>query len=57
MNKFVVDKSIKLTPQQMVPGIMGISVEQLINMIKENRDGQFDQLYKKPIKAGEKEQV
>ena len=36
----------KLTPQQMAVGVMGISLEQLINEILENRDGRFDCLFK-----------
>lgn len=30
----------------MVVGVMGISMEQLIDMIRENRDGRFDCLFK-----------
>ena len=47
MNEFVVDKTAKLTPQQVVMGTMGISLNQLIAAIRENRGGQFDRLYKK----------
>lgn len=47
MNEFLVAKDRKLTPQQMTVGVMGISLEQLINEIRENRDGRFDCLYKK----------
>lgn len=46
MNEFVVEHKRALTPQQMVKGVMGISMEDLINAIRENRDGQFDNLYK-----------
>lgn len=45
MNEFVVVKKPVLTPQQMVLGVMGISMDELINAIRENRDGKFDQLY------------
>ena len=46
MNEFLVAEGRKLTPQQMAVGVMGISLEQLINEILENRDGQFDCLFK-----------
>ena len=45
MNEFVVAKDRRMTPQQIVRGVMGISLEQLINAIRENRDGQFDCLF------------
>ena len=47
MNEFLVAEGTKLTPQQTVVGVMGISLEQLINEIRENRNGRFDCLYKK----------
>lgn len=47
MNEFLVAEDRKLTPQQMVIGVMGISLDELINAIRENRDGRFDCLYKK----------
>ena len=46
MNQFLVDKNRNITPQQIVVGVMGISLEQLINDIRENRDGRYDCLYK-----------
>lgn len=46
MNEFLVAEGRKLTPQQMAVGVMGISLEQLINEILENRDGRFDCLFK-----------
>lgn len=48
MNEFIVAEDRKLTPQQVVMGVMGISLEQLINEIRENRDGRFDCLYTCP---------
>ncbi|MCD8368286.1 MAG: hypothetical protein LUC48_09740 [Clostridiales bacterium] len=47
MNDFVIDRTVKPTPQQVVLGTMGISMQQLVNAILENKDGQFDSLYKK----------
>lgn len=49
MNEFKVEPGRKLTPQQIVMGTLGISIEQLINEIRENRDGRFDCLYKKEV--------
>lgn len=46
MNQFVVEKKRVLTPDQMVRGVMGISLDKLIEAIRENRDGQYDHLYK-----------
>ena len=46
MNEFLVTEGRKLTPQQMAVGVMGISLEQLINEILENRGGRFDCLFK-----------
>lgn len=46
MNEFLVPENRKLTPQQIVMGTMGISLEQLINDIRENRNGRYDCLYK-----------
>ena len=46
MNQFLVAEGRTLTPQQTVMGVMGISLEQLINEIRENKDGRFDCLYR-----------
>lgn len=46
MNQFIVTEGQILTPQQIVMGTMGISLEQLINDIRENRNGRYDCLYK-----------
>lgn len=46
MNEFIVEKQRVLTPDQMVRGVMGISLDKLIEAIRENRDGQYDHLYK-----------
>lgn len=46
MNEFVVEKQRVLTPQQQVVGVLGISLDELINAIRENRDGQYDHLFK-----------
>ena len=46
MNQFIVAEGHTLTPQQVVMGIMGISREQLINDIRENKAGRYDCLYK-----------
>ncbi len=47
MNDFIIDRTVKPTPQQVVLGTMGITMQQLVNAILENKDGQFDSLYKK----------
>lgn len=46
MNEFIVEKKRVLTPQQQVVGVLGISLDELINAIRENRDGQYDHLFK-----------
>ena len=46
MNEFVIEKQRVLTPQQQVVGVLGISMDELINAIRENRDGQYDHLFK-----------
>ncbi len=51
MNEFIVAPDRKLTPQQTVMGVLGISLEQFINEIRENRDGRYDCLYKKQSEA------
>lgn len=49
MNEFKLEPREKpLTHDQVVLGVMGISIADLINAIRENRDGAFDCLYKKP---------
>lgn len=55
MNQFVVNENRTLTHDQVVHGVMGISLEQLIAAIQENRDGKFDCLFKQqpPKEAGQ----
>ena len=54
MNEFIVEKQRVLTPQQQVVGVLGISLDELINAIRENRDGQYDHLFKPmEVSAGE----
>lgn len=49
MNEFKLEPREKpLTHDQVVLGIMGVSMADLINAIRENRDGTFDCLYKQP---------
>lgn len=49
MNEFKLEPREKpLTNDQVVLGIMGVSMADLINAIRENRDGTFDCLYKQP---------
>ena len=49
MNEFKLEPREKqLTNNQVVLGIMGVSMTDLINAIRENRDGAFDCLYKQP---------
>ena len=50
MNEFIGEKKRVLTPQQQVVGVLGISLDELINAIRENRDGQYDHLFK-PVPA------
>lgn len=51
MNEFIVAENRKMTHEQVVMGTMGISLEQLINEIRENRDGRYDHLYKREEKV------
>lgn len=46
MNEFIVTGKPAQTPQEQVLGVMGISAEALINAIMENREGQYDHLFK-----------
>ena len=49
MNEFkLVQREQPPTHDQIVMGIMGIGVNELINAIRENRGGAFDCLYKQP---------
>ena len=45
MNEFIVADNRHLTHEQIVMGTMGISLEQLIDEIRENKDGRFDSLF------------
>lgn len=54
MNEFKLEPREKpLTHDQVVLGIMGVSLADLINAIRENRDGAFDCLYKQKQKREE----
>lgn len=46
MNEFIVTGKPTPTPQEQVMGVMGISLEALIAAIRDNRDGQYDHLFK-----------
>lgn len=46
MNEFIVPENRQLTYEQLTMGTMGISLEQLINDIRENRDGLYDSLFR-----------
>ena len=46
MNEFIITGKPAQTPQQQVVGVLGISLDELINAIRENRDGQYDHLFK-----------
>ena len=52
MNEFVIEKKRVLTPKEQVVGVLGISLDDLINAIRENRDGQYDHLFK-PVEVTE----
>lgn len=45
MNEFVVVKKPVLTPEKMVPAVLGMSLDALVNAIRENRDGKYDSLF------------
>lgn len=45
MNEFIVEPGRKLTPQQTVVGVLGITLDDLVAAIQENRDGQYDHLF------------
>jgi hypothetical protein len=54
VNEFKLEPRKKpLTHDQVVLGIMGVSLADLINAIRENRDGAFDCLYKQQQKREE----
>ena len=58
MNEFKLEPREKqLTHDQVVLGIMGVSMTDLINAIRENRDGAFDCLYKQRPKREEAAEV
>lgn len=49
MNEFKLEqRETPPTHDQVVLGVMGISITDLINAIRENKGGAFDCLYKKP---------
>lgn len=51
MNEYIVEPGRKLTPQQTVVGVMGITLDDLVAAIQENRDGQYDHLFVKEATA------
>lgn len=56
MNEFKTEQREKpMTHDEVVLGIMGISLNDLVNAIRENRDGVFDCLYKQPKQEGGKQ--
>lgn len=46
MNKFIIHSTPKLSPEETVRMSMGIGIDELIEAIKENRNGEYDRLYK-----------
>lgn len=46
MNEFVVKQKKPLTPSQIVASVTGMSMDELITKIRENRGGQYDHLYR-----------
>lgn len=46
MNKFVIHSTPRLSPDETVRMSMGVGIEELIEAIKENRNGEYDRLYK-----------
>ena len=46
MIEFIVTGRPAPAPQEQVVGVMWISLDTLINAIRENRDGQYDHLFK-----------
>lgn len=46
MNEFVVEQKKPLNPGQVVLCVLGVSLDDLITAIRENRGGQYDHLYK-----------
>ena len=56
MNEFETEQREKpMTHDEVVLGIMGINLNDLVNAIRENRDGVFDCLYKQPKQEGGKQ--
>lgn len=56
MNEFKTELREKpMTHDEVVLGIMGIRLNDLVNAIRENRDGVFDCLYKQPKQEGGKQ--
>lgn len=56
MNEFKTEQREKpMTHDEVVLGIMGINLNDLVNAIRENRDGVFDCLYKQPKQEGGKQ--
>lgn len=47
-NKFNVEinSEWKVSPEMLVMGLFGVSLDQLINNIRVNKDGEYDSIYK-----------
>lgn len=57
MNEFVVKQKKSLTPSQIVASVTGMSMDELITKIRENRGGQYDHLYRDQSGAAKAHQV
>lgn len=52
MNEFVVKQKKPLAPAQIVASVTGMSMDELITKIRENRGGQYNHLYRQQPAAG-----
>lgn len=57
MNEFVVKQKKPLTPSQIVASVTGMSMDELITKIRENRGGQYDHLYREQSGVGKTRQA
>ena len=57
MNEFVIENKRVLTPSQIVASVTGMSMDELITKIRENRGGQYDHLYRDQSGAAKAHQV
>ena len=57
MNELVVKQQKPLTPSQIVASVMGMSMDELITKIRENRGGQYNHLYREQSGAGKARQA